>query len=61
MRISDRDAAMSELDMKTRRPLPCSDNFANRLTGNYARTSFDVKLRQSRQQDMISLAAIDDQ
>ena len=37
------------------------DNFANRLTGNYARTSIDVKLRQSGQQDMISLAAINDQ
>ena len=47
--------------METSRLVPLGDDFANSLTGNYARAFADVKPRQPGHQHMISAATIDDQ
>ena len=52
---------MSQLNVDTSRQIPAGDDFAYRLSGNYARPLIDVKLRQTRHHDMISRAPIDDQ
>ena len=57
----ERHAAIPELKIETSRLVPLGDDFANSLTGNYARAFANVKPRQPGHQHMISLAPINDQ
>src|SRR3712207_560266 len=57
----DRRAPVPQLEVETGGLVPLGGNFANGLTGNYARASADVKPREAGQQRMISASPIDDQ
>src|SRR5918998_67730 len=57
----DQRAPVSQLQVETGGLVPLGGNFANGLTGNYARASADVKPREAGQQRMISASPVDDQ